>query len=78
MEIGEVMLSDATVTEGPHAAQPLDSGDRESYRDQYGSENRELNREQNRESSRGQNRGMNRGMNMPTERTTDFRDQPSM
>jgi uncharacterized membrane protein len=62
MEIGEVMLSDATVTDGPHPAQPSGTGNRESYGDQ------------NREEYRGRSRGMNE----PTERTTDFRDQPSM
>lgn len=66
MEIGEVMLSDATVTEGPHPAQPLSSGEREEYREEY------------REPSREPNRGMNRGMNVPIERTTDFRGQSSM
>jgi uncharacterized membrane protein len=70
MEIGEVMLSDATVTEGPHPAQPSGTENREGYRDQYGDRNREQYREQSR--------GASRGMNMPTERTTDFRDQPSM
>jgi len=78
MEIGEVMLSDATVTEGPHPAQPLGPDDREEFREQY----REQDREQYGDRSRGQygaqNRGSNRGMSMPTERTTDFRDQPSM
>ena len=78
MEIGEVMLSDATVTEGKHPAQPSGTGNRESYRDQYGAENRERYRDQDRERYREQNRGTNRGINMPTERTTDFRDQPSM
>jgi hypothetical protein len=58
MEIGEVMLSDATVTDGPHPAQPSGTGNRESYGEEY--------------------RGRSRGMNEPTERTTDFRDQPSM
>ena len=74
MEIGEVMLSDATVTEGPHPAQPSGTENREGYRAQYGDQYEDRNREQYRE----QNRGMNRGMNTPTERTTDFRDQPSM
>jgi uncharacterized membrane protein len=58
MEIGEVMVSDATVTEGPHPAQPSGT--------------------QNREGSREPNRPMNRGMNIPTERTTDYRGQPSV
>jgi uncharacterized membrane protein len=66
MEIGEVMLSDATMTEGPHPAQPLSSSEREEYREEY------------REPSREPNRGMNRGMNVPIERTTDFRGQSSM
>jgi len=66
MEIGEVMLSDATVTEGPHPAQPLSSSEREEYREEY------------REPSREPNRGMNRGMSVPIERTTDFRGQSSM
>lgn len=58
MEIGEVMVSDATVTEGPHPAQPSGAESREGYREQ--------------------NRGTSRGMNTPTERTTDFRGQPSL
>lgn len=58
MEIGEVMVSDATVTGGPHPAQPSGAENREGYREQ--------------------NRGMSRGMNTPTERTTDFRGQPSL
>ena len=40
MEIGEVMVSDATVTEGPHPAQPSGTGRREGYREQ----NRGMNR----------------------------------
>lgn len=66
MEIGEVMLSDATVTEGMHPAQPSGTENREGY----GTGSRNQNREQNR--------GTSRGMNIPTERTTEFRDQPSM
>jgi uncharacterized membrane protein len=62
MEIGEVMLSDATVTEGPHPAQPSGTKGRADYREQ----------------GREQGRGMNRGMNMPIERTTDVRGQPSV
>lgn len=46
MEIGEIMVSDATVSEGPHPAQPP----RTHYR----------------------------GTNLPTERTVDFRGQPSL
>ena len=78
MEIGEVMLSDATVTEGPHPAQPLGTKEREEYREQYGEQNRDEYRGQSRGQYGEQNRGTNRGMNMPTERTTDFRDQPSL
>jgi uncharacterized membrane protein len=78
MEIGEVMLSDATVTEGPHPAQPLGTEEREEYREQYGEQNRDEYRGQSRGQYGEQNRGTNRGMNMPTERTTDFRDQPSL
>jgi uncharacterized membrane protein len=43
MEIGEVTLSDATVTEGPHPAQPSGTESRADYREQ----------------SRGTNRGIN-------------------
>jgi uncharacterized membrane protein len=77
MEIGEVMLSDATVTDGPHPAQPLGAKGREIYREEYGDQYGQQNRDQNRDQYGEQNRGMNRGMNMPIERTTDFRDQPS-